>query len=80
MSGKFTVVKYASDSHWTFHFSTDPKKTGVTEEFSAHDSHTGKQAELKLKYISLEEAELGAAKANEINPSCGYAVCKLVRH
>ncbi len=80
MSSKFTVVKYAADPYWTYHFSIDPKKTGVIEDFSAHDSYTGKQAELKVRYNSIEEAELGAAKANELNPSCGYAVCKLVRH
>ncbi len=80
MSTKYTIVKYAQDPHWTFHFDIDPKKVGVKESFSAHDSYTGTQINLKARYEDKDLAELACKEANEANPSGGYAVCKIIRH
>ena len=75
----FIVVKYAADGYWKKRWLQDPKRIGVVESDTAAFSRSGKEAELKTKYLCSVKASIAAERINQINPCGGYAVCPQIR-
>ena len=75
----YCIVKFASKEYWKYHWHEDPKITGVHFSYSAYNTYSGKDL-LQEKYSEseLEIAKEHVKKINKINPSGGYAICKII--
>ncbi|MDA3821869.1 MAG: hypothetical protein PF450_04550 [Bacteroidales bacterium] len=74
----FTIVKYADDVYWHFHFERDPKETGVLLSMSMYTTYVGNLNRIKQMYSDPDEAEIHCRRLNADNPSGGYGVCRII--
>lgn len=75
---KFIIVKHADEVHHSHYYEQDPKMTGLPIEYSAASSYSGLQTGLEETYNEYGLASDACRKINELNPSGGYAVVKLI--
>lgn len=70
----YIIVKNASQEVWYLYFDSDPQ-AGVHKSYSAHDTFTGQQCNIRSSYATIASAEEDLKKMLEMNPSGCYAVC-----
>lgn len=75
---KYTIVKHADENLWHLYYEENPIQSGVNISHSAHDTYTGRSANIKKYYDDIIEAEADCKKINQLNPSGLYGVCKVI--
>ena len=73
----YIIVKNASQEVWHLYFDSNPQ-AGVDISWSAADTFTGQQCNIRSSYATKSSAEEGLKKMLEANPSGCYAVCPVV--
>ena len=70
----FIIAKHANPSVWNLYWDSNPQE-GLDKSYSAADTYTGQQLNIRSSYVTREEAERDCERMLAENPSGWYAVC-----